>query len=441
MFSSAPQTLPLSRRAWGIVLGTLIMVGVPIMAISAKTVQFTLPILLAGALAGAIARGRIAYARPRFDATSLCLLVFIGYAGLSALWARDPLTSVSASLIAAVVVVGSITLMQLLRGEPIEDALHMGEGLWIGVAVGALYTVLEAGSGQAIKMFVYNALELGPDVLEPDRYFTWENGRVIAIHTDDLTRNAVAIPLLLWPALMATVALPAGTWRRLVCAALLVLCFAAVFMATSETAKLALLAGMLAYGMARISTALARYALSVAWLGACLAVVPLAHLARSLELHHAAWLPRSAQIRVTQWNEIAQLVAQSPFFGVGANMTYVIQPIMQEGPAAPWIGNPIPHPHNVYLQTWYELGFVGAALLAAFGILMLAKIARLNSVQRPFVFALFAVAAVQIGFSYNLWQIWFMCLFGFAVAMCALGINILENQSSTFEKAAAVPRH
>jgi O-antigen ligase len=115
-------------------------------------------------------------------------------------------------------------------------------------------------------------------------------------------------------------------------------------------------------------------------------------------------------------------------------MTYVTQPIMQEGPAAPWIGIPIPHPHNIYLQTWYELGLVGAALLAAFGILLLARIARLNSVQRPFVFALFGVAAVQIGFSYNLWQTWFMCLFGFAAAMSAQGINILQNQSSTTSK-------
>jgi hypothetical protein len=431
MFSSAPQTRPVSRRAWGIGLGTLIMVGVPAMTISAKTVQLTLPLLLAGALAGAIARDRLAYARPRFDAVSLCLLLFFFYAGLSALWAVDPLTSISVSLMGAVVAVGSIILMQLVRSEPIENALHMGEGLWIGLAVGALYTTAEAGSGQAIKMFVYNALELGPDVLEPDRYFTWENGRLIAIHTDDLTRNAVPIPLLLWPALMAAIALPAGFWRRLICATLLVLCFAAVFLATSEAAKLALLAGLVAYGMARMSTALARYTLSAAWLVASLAIVPLARLARSLDLHHADWLFRSAQIRVTQWSEIAQLFAQSPYFGIGANMTYVTQPIMHEGPAAPWIGTPIPHPHSVYLQIAYELGLIGSALLAAFGVMMLAKIARLDTVQRPFAFALFAAAAVQIGFSYNQWQIWFMCLFGFAAAMSSLGINMQQHQSYT----------
>src|SRR5262245_21105012 len=98
MFSTAPQILPVSRRAWGIGLGTLIMVGVPIVTISAKTVQFLLPLLLAGALAGAFARNRLAYARPRLDAVSVCLLLLIFYAGLSALWARDPLTSLSCGL-------------------------------------------------------------------------------------------------------------------------------------------------------------------------------------------------------------------------------------------------------------------------------------------------------------------------------------------------------
>ena len=42
---------------------------------------------------------------------------------------------------------------------------------------------------------------------------------------------------------------------------------------------------------------------------------------------------------------------------------------------------------------------------------------------------MFAGAAIQIGFSYSIWQIWFLCLFGFAAAMFALGQNILGNRS------------
>jgi O-antigen ligase len=329
---------------------------------------------------------------------------------------------------AAFIVAGSLTLMRLLRTERDEDALHIGEGLWIGLLVGALYATVEIASGQAIKIWAYNLLQLGPDVLEPARYFTWENGRVVAVHPDDLTRNAVPIPLLIWPALMAATLLSDRIWRGCICVLLLLLSAVAVLLATSESAKLALLAGIVAFVMARTCARIARYVLSCAWIAACLAVVPVVLLARLIDLQNVDWLPKSAQIRVTLWNEIALLVARAPILGVGADMTYVIRPRMQETPlAAPsiFMGLPITHPHNVYLQVWYELGFVGATLLTVFGIMVLREIARLDAAQRPYAFALFAAAAIQIGFSYSIWQIWFLCLFGFAAAKFALGQNLL----------------
>jgi O-antigen ligase len=140
----------------------------------------------------------------------------------------------------------------------------------------------------------------------------------------------------------------------------------------------------------------------------------------------------SARIRIKVWNEIAHLVAKAPFLGVGADMTHEIQPAMLEIPnaAAPvLIGAGIAHPHNVYLQVWYELGFVGAALMTAFGLLVLHQIRGMGA-ARPYGYALFTTAAAAISFSYNLWQIWFMCLFGFAFALFQLGRNVLDNQRS-----------
>jgi hypothetical protein len=407
------------------------MVGVPIMCVSAKTVQITLPLLLVTALAGAIARHQTTLLKLRLDSATLALLAFILYAALSGLWAPDSLAAVSISLMGALIAVGSLTLMELLRTERFEDALHIGEGLWIGLLVGVLYATIEIASGQAIKIWAYNFLQLGPDVLEPARYFTWENGRVVAVHTDDLARNAVPTPLLLWPALMAAALLPARTWRPVVSVLLLLLGTVAVLLATSETAKLALLAGIVAFAMARYSARLARHALSGAWIAACLGVVPAVLLIRRLDLQNADWLQLSAQLRVTLWNEIALLVPRAPILGVGADMTYVIRPSMQEIPlAAPpsFVGFPITHPHNVYLQIWYELGLVGAVLLTVFGIMVLREIARLGAAQRPYAFALFAAAAIQIGFSYSMWQVWFMCLIGFAAAMFGLGQNLLARQ-------------
>ena len=433
MFSSVPQTMPVKSRAWGIGLGTLIMVGVPIVIMSAKTVQITLPLLLVGACWGSLARDQRDRLKPRLDAAMPALAAFILYAGLSGLWAADPWAAVSVSLKAVVVLLGSLLLIELARTEPIEDALHMGEGLWIGLLVGLLYMTAEAASDQAIKIWAYNLVGLGPEMLEPARYFTWENGRLISVHSDDLTRNIVPAPLLLWPALMAASVLTSRLWRTVVVLLLILLSATAVFLASSETAKLALLAGALTFALARYSAPFTRYALSAAWIAACLGVVPAAYLARHLELQNARWLQLSAQLRITIWDEIARKVPDAPWLGVGANMTYDTAPVMHEAPAAvsSWAGeSTIAHPHNVYLQTWYELGFVGAALLMLVGLLLLRKAAHFDTSQRPFALALFAAGAVQIAFSYNTWQLWFMCLFGFAAAMFALGQRLLERSTS-----------
>jgi O-antigen ligase len=434
LFSSAPHTSPLRLRAWGIGLGTIIIVGVPVMVVSAKTVQATLPILLVAAIVGALARGRSECIRLPIDPATASLFALLAYTGLTALWATDPRASILIVLMGAFIACGSLLLAELMRTERREDALHMAEGLWIGLAVGLLYTIAEIASGQAIKMWVYNSLALGPDDLRPARYFTWENGRLIGIHRDDLTRNVVPIPLLIWPALMGATVLREPVWRRLVCTGLVVLAAAAIIIGTSATAKIALLLGALVFALARHFARAAQVTLSLAWIAACLGVVPAVLLARALDLQNAGWLQMSARIRITIWNEIARLVANAPIFGVGADMTYVAGPPLHEIPVgAPsvMLGAPIAHPHNVYLQTWYELGFVGVALLTVFGLILLRQIGRLAPVQRPYALALFAAAAVQIAFSYNLWQIWFMCLFGFAVAMFALGANVIEDQDAS----------
>jgi hypothetical protein len=398
------------------------------MIMSAKTVQVTLPLLLAGACAGAFARGRLVQLAPRPGAASLALFAFFIYAAVSALWAPNPLAAVSISLVAAGVLAGTLVLIGALRIEDRADALHMGEGLWIGLLVGLLYMIAEAASDQAIKIWAYNLVGLGPESLEPARYYTWANGRLVAVHPDDLTRNIVPTPLLLWPALMAAGEIASRAWRAGVIVLLLVMSLAAVMLATSETAKLALVAGLIAFALARLFAPAARYALSGAWIVGCLGVVPAVYLARQYGLQDADWLQLSAQLRITLWNEIAHLVPQAPLFGVGADMTYFIRPVMQEAPAAvaSWARTiPITHPHNVYLQTWYELGFVGAAILTGFGLLLLRQAARLEKRVRTFAFAMFASCAVQIAFSYSMWQIWFMCLFGFAAAMFALGDALL----------------
>lgn len=81
------------------------------------------------------------------------------------------------------------------------------------------------------------------------------------------------------------------------------------------------------------------------------------------------------------------------------------------------------HTHNVYLQTWYELGFVGAILMLAAGLSTLLAASRVPDPQRPFVLATASVFMAEIGSSWEIWQRWFAALFVLTAFFMALGLR------------------
>jgi O-antigen ligase len=77
----------------------------------------------------------------------------------------------------------------------------------------------------------------------------------------------------------------------------------------------------------------------------------------------------------------------------------------------------------VYLQTWYELGLVGATLLLIAGVLCLRAISALPNAAYPFALATFAVCAAELATSWEIWQRWFFMLYILAWFCLALGIK------------------
>ena len=106
--------------------------------------------------------------------------------------------------------------------------------------------------------------------------------------------------------------------------------------------------------------------------------------------------------------------------GIGANMTYVLGPEIED--ATPNFGSePLQktlsiHSHSIFMQTWLELGMVGAALLTLAGLSILGALRSLAPVLQPYAYATFASAAAMAASSYGMWQAWFMAAF----ALCAL---------------------
>ena len=430
MFSSDLDTArhPLATRSWGIVLSSIILVSVAAALVSARTIPFTFAVTVAAFIVAALLRAKAIFLVPRLGFVAYSVVAFLLYASISAIWAMDPALALLKTTLAMLIMLGTIVVVQLIAIETRPNLLHMGEGLWIGLLVAMIYTLAEVTTDQSIKIWVYNALDIGPDDLRPARYFSWANDQLLSIHRDDLARNVAPITPFLWPAVLVmqgTLGRPAKTYGA---AVLVALAGVVVMLASHETSKLAFVAGLVMFGCAQARPLFAARLAIIGWVCACLMVLPLALLAYRLDLQNATWLQESAQERIKIWNATAEKALQVPLLGVGAHSTYV-----QGQESAPSVKrgwdyrsqHPLSsHAHSVYLQTWYELGLVGAALLTLFGLSILNAIRSLVRAVQPYAYATFASAAAVAASSYGMWQIWFMALFGFCVVLFSLGRSV-----------------
>jgi O-antigen ligase len=178
------------------------------------------------------------------------------------------------------------------------------------------------------------------------------------------------------------------------------------------------------------------------WVLTCVAVLPATLMAYRLDLHHASWLPASARHRVIIWNFTAEKLFDSPWFGIGANMTYVLGPELdRQTPKSSdgALGRTLSiHSHNIYLQTWFELGLFGAALLTLVGLSILSAIRGLIPLVQPYAYATFASAAAMAAASYGMWQMWFMASFGLTAVLFWVGASLL-NRNATDETGLSTP--
>jgi O-antigen ligase len=147
----------------------------------------------------------------------------------------------------------------------------------------------------------------------------------------------------------------------------------------------------------------------------------------------APWLQGSARHRIIIWNHTAEHVLKAPWFGVGARTTYVLGPRLEREQGmrkdVPYQRTLSAHSHSVYLQTWFELGLIGATLLCVVGLAILQAISSLTSRLQPYACATFASAAVMAASSYGMWQIWFVSMFGFCAALFGLGAVLMGERS------------
>jgi hypothetical protein len=129
-------------------------------------------------------------------------------------------------------------------------------------------------------------------------------------------------------------------------------------------------------------------------------------------------LPLSWQMRLDIWGYVAPRIAEAPWIGHGIDASRTITAVGQMGdltfPQVPL------HPHSAPLQVWYELGAVGAGLLAALlaaGGLMAGQALATQAGAAAAACGAVAALAVLWSISYGAWQEWVLAVCGIALAL------------------------
>ena len=348
-------------------------------------------------------------------------LVLCGYVLLNASWAWNP----GAGFAKAALLLGA-TLFVFAAGRAVTQLTEQqlqafGPAFAAGAMLGLAYLVIETLTGGGLTRFVFNAVP----ALQPDdvKRITVLDGVVTEINLSMLNLAITVIMLNMWPVLLALAGF-ASRRRFLLVAAVFVATATAVFASKHSSSQVALVASTLVFAAAWQWSRLVLRALAVLWCLAFVLVLPASFLAHDAKLHEHPSVPPSHKARIILWDYTAERTLQHLWLGVGVNTTREMsaaRPRTKDAEdrthTAPPKANQFPrttghHSHSLFLQTWFELGAVGAVLLAIAGALVILRAGNLPRTVQPYAAAAVTTFAAIAAFAWGMWQTWWICAVG-----------------------------
>jgi O-antigen ligase len=368
---------------------------------------------------------------PSLSPVALALGAFTAYLAMNALWAVNPWLGLSRAVLCGLIVaLGTLTATVLPKISSV-DATRLSEAVLIGVALAAGYLAVEILGGQPLRRFF---ISLFPALQPSPKHMMTADGWVTQLNLYTLNRNLGLLNLMLWPTLLLARSHFSMPVARIVGLALLGVAALGMFSSEHESSMLALAVGCLVFvGMTFAASTMRKIVLAL-WIAATLLVVPFADIAHDAGLHQAGWLPQTARNRIILWSVTADRLQQAPILGIGIDST---KPLDEEAaasaprrPGDTYAQRTGRHAHNIFMQTWYELGAAGAFLLLVVGITALRALSRLPQPQQPFAYAGFVSAMVIASFTWGMWQPWFMSAFGLWAVLWLISIDAARRRDT-----------
>jgi O-Antigen ligase len=350
--------------------------------------------------------------------------IFALYVMLTSLWSKDPRAAFVAGALFAIYLLSTrLIFVGIVHAEQVVIE-RLSRYFVAAVAVGALLL--------AVTIFSHGALHkalaaVAPALAPTDRDFVRLGAAGLEfIRLPYFNRNVALLNLLLWPALMVLARRVSDLRTAAVPIGLFLLVAATTFASDHQTSMLALAAATLVFLLYRVAPRSLKILIVVGWIAATVLVRPAVLLAYDNDLHKAGWMQESARARLILWAYTARQMSKAPVFGVGAQTTRAESEAGRRADVLPghafpqWTGA---HAHNIYVQTWYELGVIGAALLLGLGLSILSWLWQVPRPSQDFAASAFVCASVMCGSSFGMWQAWFIAACMLGVVMVTLAIE------------------
>ena len=355
------------------------------------------------------------------------LLAASAYTLLSAVWSAAPGTSVlKAALFAAfsMLTLGAVSAIDRLEATELR---LIARAVIAGTFVGAAYVMLEILTEGRITVTLMNLLS----VFRPEnaKHVRIEDGVITDINMSRFNHHATMVILFLWPTLLLMKETLAGPRRSLIGGLFLVVVVMAVFLSEHDSSQLAIIVSLFAWLLAKTWPGMTIRGMAALWCVGFVVIIPLVHLAYDAGLHKAESLPNSFRARIIIWDYTRERALNSPWLGIGAGATRVERQPRSKVDLPPGFVFPRAtgqHAHNIFLQTWFELGLFGAVIFAALGAAVILRILLLPPEVQPFAAASFAVFGVIASFAWGMWQTWWVCAIGLMIIYLCLGTALLR---------------
>lgn len=387
----------------------------PVIAgIAPRLTPVLLSLLGIALIATAIRRGTTLRVLLQLDGAVAACLVLSAYLLVNALLAIDQDEALGKAGIFLGVILVAFASARAIPALSASELRRCALGFVAGALGAALYLLVELLTDGVLTRGAMNFIA----ALKPGtaKHMSIENGKVIRLNLSEFNQNAAVAMLGFWPGVLILSALD-GIPRRIALTAMFAAALAVpIALSEHDSSQVALVLSAIVFGLASVWRPGIIRALAVIWCLCFVLVIPLDRLAYQQGLHLASWLPSSARARIIIWQYTTELVPEHPWIGIGVNSTPAAKAKMQGPDDRPegfvFKRTTGQHAHDIFLQSWYEIGAIGVLLAAIAGALVALRIGLLPWFAQPYGAACFMVVLGIAAFAWSIWQTWFMCAIG-----------------------------